>query len=84
MNRAADEFRQAIHRCPAWSLISIRARREFDASIDAFETGHPGLIDYSEPCCKCGTLLNPATSGEVREGIICAQCDPRPIISLED
>ena len=43
--------------------------------VDAFIAAHPGLRDYTMPCCRCEKLINPDSNHRTSwAGLLCHAC----------
>jgi hypothetical protein len=50
-----DELREALQNTVAWRTAGWNGTKEdVLATLDAFEAAHPGLVDLTAPCAKCG------------------------------
>jgi hypothetical protein len=95
MSGPLDELRTSIFNCEEYLFggeIPCRCLSEVIRTIDAFEQAHPGLVDDTEPCDKCGAPMCWMTGHgcqvtvlEVTESYrgpaiknLCPKCGPKP------
>jgi hypothetical protein len=66
MSKPLDELREALRRVmDEWILSGGISTGEMYDAINSFEEAHPGLVDYTVPCHRCGSPC----SGAERESV---------------
>ncbi len=77
LDELRKKFTQEITRLEEnerWTHTDTTMLRVGLSFIDAFEAAHPGLVDHTEPCVRCGKPFNPFDGLNETYFVTCPEC----------